>query len=64
MYTKMKGAREREKSMKTNKQGGGMKTQREQRKKILKNLVFKQITILNQREKSECKKIENTLHSV
>ena len=56
--------KEREKSMNRNIQGGGMKKQREQRKKIRKNLVFKQITILNQKEKSECEKIENMLHNV
>jgi hypothetical protein len=55
--------KEREKSMKRNIQDGGMKKQREQRKKIRKNLVFKQITILNQREKYECKNIENMLHN-
>jgi len=38
--------------MKRNIQGGGMKKQSEQRKKSRKNLVFEQITILNQRKKS------------
>jgi len=50
--------------MKRNIQGGGMKKQREQSKKIRKNLVIEQITILNKREKFECKKIENMLHNV
>ena len=58
------GEREREISMKRNIQGGGMKKLREQRKKIRKNLVFEQITILNQSEKYECKKIENMLHNL